>query len=310
MDITKGVITPMITPFNKDGVINENQVRLLVDFLINRKVNGIFPVSTVGEFIHLNVEEKKYLIELVIDESRNRVPIIAGVTSSCPQKAIELAKFALEKGASAIISSAPYYFMHSQEVIKNYFNKLAYSVDIPIILYNIPRFVTEISLNSILELAQNNKIIGLKDSSGNIVSFMNIVEATRKVNKDFMFFTGSDETIFPALIIGGNGCATAGAGVFPELIIKIFNSFNNGDTTKALEIQKSLLPLVRMIKSIDFPEGWKLALSLRDTEVGSTKMVYSDKFYEKRKLLAKKIKCEMIRLLKLYSPESSFSLKN
>ena len=137
----EGVYVAMLTPFDGDGAINEEEVRRMVDFAIDRGVDGLFPVSTVGEFIHMTLEEKVRLTETVVDQSRGRVKVTPGVGTTHPDHSIELARKAKKLGCDGVVVAPPYFYPLSQEMIEKYFETIADAVDIPIIIYNIPLFI-------------------------------------------------------------------------------------------------------------------------------------------------------------------------
>lgn len=275
MTVPEGVIVAMLTPFKEDGRINEPEVRKLVNFLIDNGVDGIFPVSSCGEYVHMDMEERKYLIDIVTDENNGRVAVVPGTGATCFEKSIELANYAKEKGCSAVVLHGPYFFKNIDEVVEEHLKKVAQAVSIPVFLYNIPFFANEITPHIARSLCELPNVVGIKDSSGNMINVMNLIEMTRKIKPDFKILVGAEEILYPALAAGGNGCMTATAGILPEFMVGIYDNFINENYAYALELQIAILEFIRTMKSVNFPQGFKEALDLRGIKMGPPKMAYS-----------------------------------
>jgi N-acetylneuraminate lyase/4-hydroxy-tetrahydrodipicolinate synthase len=237
MSIPEGAIVAMLTPFDDRGKVNEVEVRKLVNFLISRGVDGIFPVASCGEYAHTDMGERKFLIDVVMDETNGRVDVIPGTGATCYHQSIELAQYAKEKGCSAVVLHGPYFFQNTQDAVEGHLKKVAESVDIPIFLYNIPFFANEVTPAMVENLCNMKNVVGIKDSSGNMVNVMNLIEMTKKVDPDFKVLVGAEEIMLPALLMGGRGCMTATAGIFPEFMTGIWKSFCNGNINLARNLQ-------------------------------------------------------------------------
>ncbi len=309
MDIPEGVIVAMLTPFDDNGKINEIEVRRFVDFLIEKGVDGLFPVASSGEYTHMDMGERKFLIDVVVDQARGRVPVIPGTGATCYHKSIELATYAIEKGCSAIVLHGPYFFKNTQEVVEGHLKKVAQSVDIPIFLYNIPFFANEVTPQMAENLCNMPNVVGIKDSSGNMVNIMNLLEMTRKVDPDFRVLVGAEEIMLPALLMGGRGCMTATAGIMPEFVTSMYDNFKNGNIQLAYNLQFALLPLIREMKSVNFPQGFKEALDLRNIKVGPPMMNYPPSDLEKISDLKTRLELEMNSLLDKYFPGLSLKYR-
>lgn len=300
MYIPEGVIVAMLTPFDQEGRVNEVEVRKLVNFLIEKGVDGIFPVSSCGEYVHLDMAERKYLIDIVVDEARGRVDVIPGTGATCYSKSIELANYAKDKGCSAVVLHGPYFFKNTEEVVESHLRKVAESVDIPIFLYNIPFFANEVTPQIAERLCSMPNVVGIKDSSGNMVNVMNLLEMTRKVNPNFKVLVGAEEIMLPSLFMGGNGCMTATAGIMPEFMVGMYKAFNNKNFNLAYNLQFAILPLIREMKSVNFPQGFKEALSARGINMGPPKMAYPKSTLDKIADLRVRLEMEMADLLDKY----------
>jgi dihydrodipicolinate synthase/N-acetylneuraminate lyase len=300
MAVPEGVIVAMLTPFNQKGRIDEVQVRRLVNFLIDKKVNGIFPVSSCGEYVHMDMAERKFLIDVVTDEARNRVDIIPGTGGTCYHQSIELANYAKEKGCSAVVLHGPYFFKNVEEAVEGHLKKVAESVDIPVFVYNIPFFANEVTPAMVERLAHLPNIAGIKDSSGNMVNVMNLIEMTKKVNPDFKVLVGAEEIMLPALLMGARGGMTATAGIMPEFMVGIWNAYLCGNLTRAYNLQFAVLPLIREMKSFNFPQGFKEALNVRGIEMGPPMMSYPKDALERLSDLRERLSLEIKDLLESY----------
>lgn len=300
MHIPEGTIAAMLTPFDREGKINEVEVRKLVNFLIDKGVSGIFPVSSCGEYVHMDMGERKFLIDIVVDENKGRVDIIPGTGATCYHQSIELARYAKSKGCSAVVLHGPYFFKNTEEVVEGHLRKVAESVDIPIFLYNIPFFANEVTPAMAERLCQLPNVVGIKDSSGNMVNVMNLIEMTRKVNPEFKVLVGAEEIYLPALLMGAKGCMTAAACLVPEFMVGIYKACIEGNVNLSYNLQFAILPLIREMKSINFPQGFKEALSARGIEMGPPKMNYPQSTIAKIADLRIRLEIEIKSLLDKY----------
>lgn len=272
----EGIYVAMLTPFTADGAINEEELRRIVEFQINAGVHGLFPISSVGEFIHMSREEKFRMMEVIMEQSRSRVRVCPGVGSSLPAESIVLAKKAKALGCDGVVVAPPYYFPLSQENIEKYFESIADAVDIPIILYNIPLFTQPMSYDVVKRLARRNNVVGMKDSSGSMVDFLHFLDKVRIIGEDIHILTGREETLFACLMVGGKGCMTATSGILPEIMLAIYRAWQAGDYEKARQLQFSILLAVRAMFSLPFPLGFKVAMEMRGFTMGPPKQPLSD----------------------------------
>jgi dihydrodipicolinate synthase/N-acetylneuraminate lyase len=310
MHIPEGVIAAMLTPFNNNGRIAEQEVVKLVNFLIEKGVDGIFPVSSCGEYVHLDMDERKYLIDIVMDAAKGRVDIIPGTGATCFQKSIELANYAKEKGCPAIVLHGPSFFKNINEIVEGHLKKVALSVDISIFLYNIPFFANEVTPEIATNLCSMPNIVGIKDSSGNMVNVMNLIDMTRRVKPEFKVLVGAEEIIFPALCAGGNGCMVATACMMPEFMVGIFQNFKAGRPDISLKLQFAVLELIRVMKSINFPQGFKEAVDIRGIKMGPPKMNFNERLIENMIKTRYKLETIMAELLSSYFPGESLTYKD
>lgn len=293
----RGIYVAMATPFDKSGQINESVLREWIDFMIDNGVNGLFPVSTTGEYVHLSYEESCKLIDIVMSQNRGRVEVIPGATASCPENAIKLAKHAEKKGCKAVVVCPPYLYPMEQNVILAHYMQIIEAVRADVVVYNIPQFTNPIGEEIIDKLAQTNRVCAIKDSSANMKTLMNYLDSLTRQNSKIPVLTGVDETLFSALASGCAGCMTALSGIAPELNVQIYKAVQAGDYKEGLRIQRDVMRLLKTMGSLHFPYGYKLALELRGFPMGGTKqpLAAQDKY---RAAMAKGIiEQELKRLL-------------
>jgi 4-hydroxy-tetrahydrodipicolinate synthase len=282
MEVTKimfkpeGIYVAMLTPFDDNGSLNESELRRIVDFQINGGVDGLFPISSVGESIHMSREEKFRMMEIVVDQNGGRVKVTPGVGSSYPAESIGLAQKAKDLGCDGVVVAPPYFYPMSQENIEKYFETIADGVDIPNIIYNIPIFTQPLSYDVVKRLSRHRNIVGMKDSSGSMVDFMHFMDKIKIAGEDIHVLTGREETLFPCLAVGGKGCMTAISGILPEIMVDIYEAWKKGNYEDARQLQASILLIMRTMFALPFPLGFKLGMEMRGFKMGPPKQPLSD----------------------------------
>lgn len=263
MKYKKGVIPPMLTPFDKEGEINREALKEFTNYLIDGGVHALFPAGTIGEFSSMTIEEQKKVIDIVIDETNGRVPVLPGAGSSGTAEALELTKHIKDAGGDGAIIVTPYYLSPGQQGIKKHFEKIASAVEIPIFLYNNPETTgLDMSVDTIVELDQEySNIVGVKDSSGMITKLQ---EMKRRTSNEFLPLPGRDLVLLPALLYGCPGGIMGSANIEPSIGVNIVKNYQKGDVEKAREIQmEKLNPLYMACRRYGvFPAGYKRAAEL------------------------------------------------
>jgi 4-hydroxy-tetrahydrodipicolinate synthase len=255
----KGSITALITPF-KDGKVDEAAFRKLVNWQIEQGTHGLVPCGTTGESPTLSHDEHCRVIEICVEETRGRVPVIAGAGSNSTTEAIGFTKFAKSVGADAVLSVTGYYNKPSQEGQYRHFMAVADAVDIPIILYNIPpRAIVEISLETMARLAKHPNIIGVKDATANL---LRPSRERHAIGKDWLLLSGEDGTALAYMAHGGHGCISVTANVAPKLCSQFQELCMQKAYEAALGIQDKLLPLHDALFTNPNPAPVKYAASL------------------------------------------------
>jgi 4-hydroxy-tetrahydrodipicolinate synthase len=265
-----GVMAALVTPFTDDGKeIDEKRLRNLVSYVIENGATGVVPGGTTGEFQNLTIEERKLVSKIVIDEVKGRVPVIVGTGCSSTDHTTEMTKFAKEVGASAALIVTPYYHKPAPRGIYEHYRLVAESVDLPIVLYNIPQ-VTGVHLpwQVVEDLAEIPNIVGVKDSSGELRYILALVEKTKP---KLSIMCGHDEVVLPALAAGCSGMILASANIIPDVWRELYDTFERGDLSKAREIQLRVQKFCRVIVKSG-SVGPKAALKMIGVDVGPVRL--------------------------------------
>ena len=266
----QGIFTPNVVPFYDDHRINEGELRRYTNWLIEKGVTGLYPNGSTGEFIRISFEQRLRVVEIMADEARGRVPILAGAAEPNIDMVFQACKRYADLGCRAVSVTGPYYFKVSQHSIEHYFRELAAKSPIDILLYNIPQFSNEISLEVVKRLAMDcPRIVGIKDSSRDMPRFMDTLNEVKTQRPDFSCMIGCEEILLPVLLMGGDGGTIASSGVAPEAIMKLYSSFLSGNMDEAKRIQFKLLELIKtMFAAGNFPEGFREGVNLRGFHTG------------------------------------------
>lgn len=258
----KGVYTAIVTPFTKDGNIDEEVLRQLVDFQISEGISGIVPMGTTGESPTLDHEEHIRAIEIVIDQANGKVPVIAGTGSNSTAEAIKMTKYAAEIGADASLQVAPYYNKPTQEGFYRHFAAIDSAVDIPLIIYNIQgRTGKNIENETMLKLAELSNIKGVKEASGDVDQVMDLI---LKKPDSFDVLSGDDNLAFLITALGGRGVISVASNIVPAQMVSMIRSCLDGRLAEARDLHYKLLPLFRALFIETNPIPVKYALSLQN----------------------------------------------
>ena len=232
-----GSIPALITPFYKSEV-DYDSFQKIIEWSIEQGSHGFVPCGTTGESPTLSHDEHKEVVEACIKIVDKRVPVIAGTGSNNTIEAIEFTKHAEKLAADAALVVTPYYNKPTQEGLYLHYKKIAEATKLPIIIYNIPgRSIVDMSIETMIELAKINNIIGVKDATNDL--FRPLLTRT-KIKKDFCYLSGEDGTALAYLIQGGNGCISVTANIAPKLCSKLHNHWKNKEIDKALQINLKL----------------------------------------------------------------------
>ena len=236
----KGSITALITPF-KNGLLDEDALRRLVEWQITEGTHGLVPTGTTGESPTLNFDEHKRVIDVTIEAARGRVPVIAGTGSNSTDEAIDLSVHAEKSGADGILIVNPYYNKPTQEGLYQHFKAINDKVGIPIVIYNIPgRTNVDMSVATMARVFELKNVVGVKDATANIARVSQQREA---MGPEFNQLSGEDATALAFMAHGGHGCISVASNVAPKLCAEFQNTLMKGDFATALKMQDRLMPL-------------------------------------------------------------------
>jgi dihydrodipicolinate synthase/N-acetylneuraminate lyase len=246
-----GIILPLLSSFTKDGDIYEKGIRTLIEFSLPH-VHGYFPVGTYGCGPLMSIDDRKRVLEIILDAVNGRIPVVAHVGHSGTQPTIELARHAKKAGAAGVGAIAPYYSPHiPDENLYQHFRSLIEAVneeEFPVFLYNNPHYSQNaVSPKMLGRLAQYG-LRGCKDSSFDIVNFFNY-QAEVDQYADFNLIVGTEAFFVGAFDAGATGAICGLGNAFPELLRKLYNAYQSGDRIEAMQLQKLVLKARDITKS-------------------------------------------------------------
>jgi 4-hydroxy-tetrahydrodipicolinate synthase len=254
-----GSLVAIVTPMHEEGGLDLARFRQLIDWHVAEGTDGIVVVGTTGESPTVNFDEHKELIRIAVQHSRGRIPIIAGTGGNSTVEAIELTASAKENGATACLSVVPYYNKPTQEGLYLHFSKIAETVELPMILYNVPgRTVADLQTDTVLRLAQVPGIIGIKEATANIERNTDLI---RRAPRNFAIYSGDDATCLALILMGGHGVISVTANVAPKAMHQMCAAALVGDVKKARELNLRLFPLHQklFVEANPIPVKWALA---------------------------------------------------
>lgn len=289
----QGIFTPNIVPLDARGEINEPELRRYTDWLIDRGVHGLYPNGSTGEFTRFTVEERRRIIGIMADQTRGRVPILAGAAEANVRETIAACEYYHSLGVRAVAIVSPFYYKLSPASVYAYFAEIGRHTPIDVTLYNIPMFASPIDVPTVQRLSEEfEKIVAIKDSSGDLPNMIRMIRAVRPNRPDFSFLTGWDAALMPMLLIGCDGGTNATSGVVPEITRKLYDLTLAGRLDEARELQYKILGLFdAMIYSADFPEGFRAALALRGVNPGVGRQPLSDTQQVQIATLSRSLQC-------------------
>jgi len=253
----QGCFVAIVTPF-KEGELDEEALRKLIQFCLEKGVDGIVPCGTTGESPTLSFGEHKQVIKIAIEEARGKVPIIAGTGSNNTSEAEELTKYAKETGADAALVITPYYNKPTPKGMQAHFSKLE-AIGLPIIIYNVPsRTGINIPPATVATLSRLKNIVGIKEASGNMDQVSSIISLSEP---DFTVLSGDDSLTLPILSLGGGGVISVAANIIPEEITRMIGAYLRGESKKAKELHYKTYPLCRAMFIETNPLPVKTALA-------------------------------------------------
>lgn len=288
-----GIFTPNLVPLDAQGEINEPEFRRYIDWLIERGVHGLYPNGSTGEFTRFTVEERRRIIEIVCDQTRGRVPILAGAAEANVKETIRACEYYYELGARAVAIVAPFYYKLSPKSVYAYFKEIGDNTPIDVTLYNIPLFASPIDVPTVQRLSEEcPKIVAIKDSSGDIPHMIRMIQAVRPNRPEFSFLTGWDAALMPMLLVGCDGGTNASSGVVPEITRRLYDLTLALKIDEARKVQYDLVTLFdSMLFTAEFPNGFRAAVDLRGFNMGQGRQPQSDEQRTDLAKLSRSIQC-------------------
>lgn len=271
MAIFKGAGVAIATPFSEDGSVNYEKFAELIEFQIKNGTDAIIVCGTTGESATLTMEEHSRVISFCIRQTAGRIPVVAGTGSNCTETAIHLSVEAEKEGADGLLLVTPYYNKATQNGLYAHFKKIADSVKIPVILYNVPsRTGCALAPETIVRLCRDvENIVGVKEASGNIA---HVAKLMSLADGCVDLYSGNDDQIVPLLSLGGLGVISVLSNIAPRQTHEICRKFFDGDAAGSCELQLKAIPLIDALFCEVNPIPVKKALNLMGMEAGPLRM--------------------------------------
>ena len=282
----EGCGTAIATPFNEDG-INYEEFKKLIEYQIEQKADAIIVCGTTGESSTMSLEEKKECIKFTVDTVNKRIPVIAGTGGNNTMSAIEMSKYAESVGVDGVLVVTPYYNKTTQAGLIAHYKAIANSVNIPIILYNVPsRTGLNINPETAYELSKIDNIVAIKEASGNISA---VAKIAHLCGDNLTIYSGNDDQIIPILSLGGKGVISVLSNIYPKYTHDMVTNYLNGNPKKALDMQLTALPLIEALFSEVNPIPVKAALNMLGYNYGIPRLPLTKMSDEKEKILKEEL---------------------
>ncbi|MEP6609311.1 MAG: 4-hydroxy-tetrahydrodipicolinate synthase [Burkholderiaceae bacterium] len=254
-----GSLVAIVSPMHEDGSLDFAAYRRLIEWHVTEGTRAIVAVGTTGESPTVTPDEHGELIRVAVEAAHGRVPVVAGAGGNSTAEAIELTRHAKKVGADATLQVVPYYNKPTQEGLYQHFRKIAESVDLPVVLYNVPsRTVADLSTETTLRLAQVPGIIGLKDATSDLARGADLL---KRLPSGFALFSGNDDTALALMLLGAHGVISVTANVAPRQMSEMCAAALGGDLKRARKINNELMPLhfKLFLEPNPVPVKWALA---------------------------------------------------
>lgn len=263
----RGIIPPVITPLIAQNELDQTGLERLVDHMISAGVHGLFILGTTGEGPSLSYPLRYEITERVCNQVNGHLPVLVGITDTSLSESVKLAERAASRGADSVVAAPPYYFTSSQSELEGYFQILADQSPLPLFLYNMPSHTkVNIEAETVAKLSEHENIIGLKDSSGNLVYFQKVVRLMED-QPGFSLLVGPEELLMQSVLSGAHGGVNGGANMFPKLYVKMYEAARSENVDEMKRLQKIIMKISSTIYSVgnspeSYLQGVKSALSV------------------------------------------------
>ncbi|MGI6703602.1 MAG: 4-hydroxy-tetrahydrodipicolinate synthase [Clostridia bacterium] len=273
MSVFTGSGVAIVTPFTEDGV-DYQKLGELIEMHIQRFTDAIIICGTTGEASTMTEEEIKGAIKYTVEKTNKRIPVVAGTGTNDTAETIRRSKYAQEVGADALLVITPYYNKTTQKGLVEHFTAIADSVDIPIIIYNVPaRTGLNITAETLHTLSAHKNIAGIKEASGN---FTHIAETAFLCGDNLDLYSGNDDQVVPLLSLGGKGVISVTANIIPEDMHDMVAAYLEGDVQKSKELQLKIMPIFKAMFCEVNPIPIKTAMNLLGYNVGKLRLPLTD----------------------------------
>jgi len=289
----RGIFTPNLVAYDTDGGINEAETRRYVEWLIGRGVHGLYPNGSTGEFTRFTPDERRRITDIIADQTRGRVPILAGAAEANVRETLRACEHYANLGVRAVAIVAPFYYKLGPQAVYAYFREIGRATPIDVTLYNIPMFASPIDVPTVQRLSEEcERIVAIKDSSGDIPHMIRMIQAVRPNRPNFSFLTGWDAALMPLLLVGCDGGTNASSGVVPELTRRLYDLTLAARLDEARALQYDLVTLFdAMILHSEFPEGFREAVKLRGFAMGRGRQPLSSSQQQGLEQLSRTLQC-------------------
>ncbi|MED5427054.1 MAG: dihydrodipicolinate synthase family protein [Candidatus Neomarinimicrobiota bacterium] len=263
----RGIIPPMVTPLKEWDTLDQDGMVRLIDHILSGGVHGLFLLGTTGEAPSLSHRLRKEIVKRALDQIKERIPVLVGITDTSFDESINLAEYAAEKGANAVVLAPPYYFPAGQLELLEYLEHLVPRLPLPLFLYNMPTHTKLFFEPETVKAASEIPgVIGLKDSSANMVYFHQLQQIFKDHN-DFRLFIGPEELLGETLVLGGHGGVCGGGNLIPELYVELYEKSIEGDFKKMGILHERIMQISTTIYSVgkyksSYLKGLKCSLAL------------------------------------------------
>lgn len=263
----QGIVPPMITPLADMNTLDVAGLERLIEHILAGGVHGLFILGTTGEAQSISYDLRKELIERTCNQVAGRVPVLVGITDTSLTESVNLAEKAFHCGASGVVSAPPYYYAPAQQELIDFYHGLAEVLPLPMFLYNMPSHVkVMIEPATARAIAEHPNVIGLKDSSANLVYFHSLIQIM-KDRPDFSLLMGPEELTGESVLFGGDGGVNGGANMFPQLYVDMYNAAASKNIAKLNELQEKIMFISNSIYKVgrygsSYLKGVKCACSL------------------------------------------------
>ena len=265
-----GIVPPVITVFDSEGEIAEENTKKFVQHLIDEGVHGIFVAGSTGESALMTMKQRKKIIDIGVESARGKVPLFAGTGHNGTRITVELSKYAQEAGADGILVSLPHYPKPTQEALYHHYQTVAEEVNIPLFVYNWPgQYGLDIEPATVARLAKDGYIQGIKDSH---IDIDHTAEIIRLTEGKITIWTGFETKILPALSLGADGSVCTIGNIIPKEVVEIYNLFQEGKIKEAAKKQLSIFGLVNALSSRHDMQPLKEGIKMLGYDVGDALM--------------------------------------